>query len=173
MSMDLSTTYMGLELKHPVVASPSPLSGTLDGILRLEDAGAAAVVMLSLFEEQVQQQTDTMMRIMGSGEDGFAECLSYFPDHDDYAMEPDQYLETLRRAAERCDIPVIASLNGISLDGWVRHGRELEEAGADALELNAYYIPTEIEDSALLVENRYVGIKSRGIYETPGGTRPG
>ena len=144
MSMDLSTTYMGLELKHPVVASPSPLSGTLDGILRLEDAGAAAVVMLSLFEEQVQQQTDTMMRIMGSGEDGFAECLSYFPDHDDYAMEPDQYLETLRRAAERCDIPVIASINGVTNQGWIYIARMMQQAGAGGLELNIYYIPTEM-----------------------------
>ena len=158
MSMDLSTTYMGLELKHPVVASPSPLSGTLDGILRLEDAGAAAVVMLSLFEEQVQQQTDTMMRIMGSGEDGFAECLSYFPDHDDYAMEPDQYLETLRRAAERCDIPVIASINGVTNQGWIDIARMMQQAGAGGLELNIYYIPTEMALSGRAVEDLHLDV---------------
>jgi dihydroorotate dehydrogenase (fumarate) len=158
MNMDLSTTYMGLELKHPVVASPSPLSGTLDGILRLEDAGAAAVVMLSLFEEQVQQQTDTMMRIMGSGEDGFAESLSYFPDYDDYPLDPDQYLETLRRASERCAIPVIASINGVTNQGWIDIARMMQQAGASGLELNIYYIPTEITLSGRAVEDLYLDV---------------
>jgi dihydroorotate dehydrogenase (fumarate) len=158
MNMDLSTTYMGLELKHPVVASPSPLSGTLDGILRLEDAGAAAVVMLSLFEEQVQQQTDTMMRIMGSGEDGFAESLSYFPDYDDYPLDPDQYLETLRRASERCDVPVIASINGVTNQGWIDIARMMQQAGASGLELNIYYIPTEITLSGRAVEDLYLDV---------------
>ena len=158
MNIDLRTTYMGLDLKHPVVASASPLSGTLDGILRLEDAGAAAVVMLSLFEEQVQQQTDTMLRIMGSGEDGYAESLSYFPDHDDYPLDPDGYLETLHRASERCDIPVIASINGITNQGWIDIARMMQQAGASGLELNIYYIPTEITLSGRAVEDLYLDV---------------
>ncbi len=158
MSTDLSTTYMGLELKHPVAASPSPLSATLDGILRLEDAGAAAVIMLSLFEEQVQQQTDTMRRIMGSGEDGFAESLSYFPDYDDYPLDPDQYLETLRRASERCDIPVIASINGVTNQGWIDIAGMMQQAGASGLELNIYYIPTEISLSGRAVEDLHLDV---------------
>jgi dihydroorotate dehydrogenase (fumarate) len=158
MNVDLGTTYMGLALKHPIVASPSPLSGTLDGILRLEDAGAAAVVMLSLFEEQVQQQTDTMARIMGSGEDGFAEALSYFPDYDDYPLDPERYLETLRTASERCDIPVIASINGVTDEGWVNIATMMQQAGASAIELNVYYIPTEISLSGRAVEDLHLNV---------------
>jgi len=158
MSIDLSTTYMGLDLKHPIVASPSPLSGTVEGILRLEDAGAAAVVMLSLFEEQVQQQSDTMMRIMGSGADGFAESLSYFPDYDDYPLAPDHYLETLRQASERCDIPVLASINGVTNQGWIEIATMMQQAGASAIELNVYYIPAEISLSGRAVEDLYLDV---------------
>ena len=158
MNVDLRTSYMGLDLKHPVVASPSPLSATVDGMLRLEDAGAAAVVMLSLFEEQVQQPSDTMMRIMGSGEDGFAESLSYFPDYDDYPLDPERYLDTLRRAAERCDIPVIASINGVSSRGWIEIARMMQQAGASALELNIYSIPAEITLSGRAVEDSYLEV---------------
>jgi len=158
MKVDLGTTYMGLELKHPLVASPSPLSATVDGILRLEDAGAAAVVMLSLFEEQVQQQTDTMMRIMSSGEDGFAESLSYFPDYDDYPLDPERYLETLRRAAERCEIPVIASINGVTSRSWIEVAGMMQQAGASAIELNIYYIPGEITLSGRAVEESHLEV---------------
>jgi len=158
MNIDLATSYMGLDLKHPVVASPSPLSRTVEGILRLEDAGAAAVVMLSLFEEQVQQQTDTMARIMGSSEDGFAEALSYFPDYDDYPLDPDHYLETLRSASERCDIPVIASINGVTDEGWVDIATMMQQAGASAIELNVYYIPTEISLSGRAVEDLHLDV---------------
>lgn len=158
MSIDLGTTYMGLDLKHPIVASPSPLSATVEGILRLEDAGAAAVVMLSLFEEQVQQQADTMMRIMGSGEDGFAESLSYFPDYDDYALDPDRYLETLRQASERCDMPVIASINGVTNQGWIDIARMMQQAGASAIELNIYFVPAEISLSGRAVEELYLDV---------------
>jgi len=158
MSIDLGTTYMGLELKHPVVASPSPLSATLDGIMRLEDAGAAAVVMLSLFEEQVQQPIETMARIMGSGEDGFAESLSHYPELDDYQLDPDSYLETLRLASERTGIPMIASINGITNRGWIDIARMMQEAGASGLELNVYYVPAQISLTGRGVETLYLDI---------------
>ena len=158
MSIDLGTSYMGLDLKHPVVASPSPLSGSVDGIMRLEDAGAAAVVMLSLFEEQVQHQTDTMERIMGTGEDGFAESLSHFPEHDDYHLDPDSYLETLRLASERTEIPVIASINGVTNRGWIDAARMMQEAGASGIELNVYYVPAQIALSGRAVEELYLDV---------------
>lgn len=158
MSIDLGTRYMGLDLKHPVVASPSPLSATLEGIKRLEDAGAAAVVMLSLFEEQVQQQSDTMARIMGSGEDGFAESLSYFPEYDEYQLDPERYLDTVRKAAEQTDIPVIASINGVTNQGWIDIARMMQEAGASGIELNVYYIPAEIVLSGRAVEDLFLDV---------------
>jgi dihydroorotate dehydrogenase (fumarate) len=158
MNIDLSTTYMGLDLMHPVVASPSPLSATVEGILQLEDAGAAAVVMPSLFEEQVQHQTDTMMRIMGSGEDGFAESLSYFPEFDDYTLDPERYLETLRSAAQRCDVPVLASINGVTNQGWIDIARMMQQAGAAGIELNIYFVPAEISLSGRAVEELYLDV---------------
>ena len=158
MSIDLGTTYMGLDLKHPIVASPSPLSATVDGIMRLEDAGAAAVVMLSLFEEQVQHQTDTMERIMGSGEDGFAESLSHFPEHDDYQLAPDSYLETLHLASERTGIPVIASINCVTNRGWIDIAKMMQQAGASGIELNVYYIPAQIALSGRAVEDLYLDV---------------
>jgi dihydroorotate dehydrogenase (fumarate) len=158
MSIDLGTTYMGLDLKHPIVASPSPLSATLDGIMRLEDAGAAAVVMLSLFEEQVQHPADTMERIMGSGEDGFAESLAHFPEYDDYRLDPDSYLEILRLASERTSVPVIGSINGVTNRGWIEIAKMMQEAGASGLELNVYYIPAEIILSGREVEERYLDV---------------
>jgi len=158
MSIDLGTSYMGLDLKHPIVASSSPFSATVDGILRMEDAGAAAVVMLSLFEEQIQHQTDTMERIMGSGEDGFAESLSHFPEYDDYQLDPDSYLETLRLASERTGIPVIASINGVTNRGWVDIAKMMQEAGASGIELNVYYIPAQIVLSGRAVEELYLDV---------------
>lgn len=158
MSINLGTTYMGLDLKHPVVASASPLSGTVDGIVRLEDAGAAAVVMPSLFEEQVQHQTDTMERIMGTGEDGFAESLSHFMEHDDYQLDPDNYLETLRLASEQTGIPVIASINGVTNRGWIDIARMMQEAGANGIELNVYYVPAQISLSGRAVEEVYLDV---------------
>jgi dihydroorotate dehydrogenase (fumarate) len=149
---------MGLDLKHPIVASPSPLSATLDGIMRLEDAGAAAVVMLSLFEEKVQHQTDTMERIMGSGEDGFAESLAHFPEHDDCQLDPDNYLDILQRASQRTDIPVIASINGVTNRGWIEIAEMMQEAGASGLELNVYYIPARIVLSGRALEELYLDV---------------
>jgi len=156
--MDLRTSYMGLELKHPIVASASPLSETVDGIKRLEDAGAAAVVMFSLFEEQIQQEAETMARLLDSGVDSYAESLSYFPEVDDYHVGPEGYLEILRKAREATDIPVIASLNGVSNSGWIEVARMMEEAGASAIELNIFYIPAELNLSGRDVEQRYLDV---------------
>jgi dihydroorotate dehydrogenase (fumarate) len=128
--MDLTTTYMGMELKHPLVASASPLSGTVAGVKRLEDAGAAAVVMFSLFEEQLQHESAALEYLMTAGTESFAESLSYFPEIDDYTVGPDSYLDLLRRASEAVDIPLIGSLNGITNTGWIEYAKLMEEAGA-------------------------------------------
>ncbi len=156
--MDLHTTYMGLELKHPIVASPSPLSAELDNIKRMEDAGAAAVVLFSLFEEQLKHENAAMEYFMSHGSDSFAESLSYFPAVDDYHAGPEDYLELLHSAVEAVDIPVIASLNGITNEGWIDYARNMEQAGARAIELNIYYIPADMSVSGQSVEQRYVEI---------------
>ncbi len=156
--MDLSTTYMGLSLKHPLVASASPLSGTLDGIRRLEDAGAAAVVMFSLFEEQIRHENAAFAHLMEAGTESFAEALSYFPPVDDYHVGPDRYLELLQRGAQACDIPVIASLNGVTSEGWIDYAKLLQGAGAKGIELNVFYIPADLAESGTAVEQRYVDI---------------
>ncbi|MGI9285602.1 MAG: dihydroorotate dehydrogenase, partial [Pseudomonadales bacterium] len=123
--MDLSTEYMGLKLAHPAVASASPLSEDVDGIKRLEDAGAAAVVMFSLFEEQIQQENASFEQLMEIGTNSFAESLSYFPEPEQYHVGAECYLELLRRAAESLDIPLIASLNGITNEGWIDYAKNM------------------------------------------------
>jgi dihydroorotate dehydrogenase (fumarate) len=154
--MDLTTHYMGLELKHPVVASASPLSESLDGIRRLEDGGAAAVVMFSLFEEQIRRENAALDRLLSHGSHSFAESLSYFPALDDFAVGPDHYLDLVRRASETIDIPIIASLNCITGEGWIDYARQLEQAGADGLELNIYAIETNLDVAGQDVEQRYL-----------------
>jgi len=156
--MDLKTTYMGLELQHPVVASSSPLSGTLDGIKRLEDGGAAAIVMFSLFEEQIRHENEAFSHLMESGTLSFAESLSYFPAVEDYPVGPESYLNLLRRAAESVDIPVIASLNCVTSEGWIDYARQMEQAGAKGLELNIYGIEADLDVSGTEVEARYFDI---------------
>ncbi len=156
--MDLTTTYLGLELAHPVVPSASPLSEKVDSICRLEDAGAAALVMHSLFEEQLTHESHRLDHYLDYGTESFAEALTYFPEAEAYHVGPDQYLDKIRRAKERVDIPIISSLNGISTGGWTRYAREIEQAGADALELNIYYIPTDPRLTGAEVEQRYVEI---------------
>ena len=151
---DLRTSYMGLELKHPVVASASPLSQTLDGIKRLEDGGAAGVVMFSLFEEQIRQENAAFEHLVASGTESFAESLSYFPEVEDYQVGPEPYLELVRRASETTDIPIIGSLNGITHEGWIDYARKIEQAGAKGLELNVYYIPADLGLSGREVEQR-------------------
>ncbi|HRZ23913.1 MAG TPA: dihydroorotate dehydrogenase-like protein [Candidatus Contendobacter sp.] len=156
--MDLRTTYMGMELQHPIVASASPLSGNLASIKRLEDAGAAAVVMFSLFEEQLQHESAALEYLMTAGTESFAESLNYFPEMDDYTVGPDSYLELLRQASAAVDIPIIGSLNGITNTGWIEYAQLMQEAGAKGVELNIYYIPADLTTSGREVEERYVEI---------------
>ncbi len=156
--MDLNTTYMGIKLKHPIVASASPLSEDVDNIRRMEDAGASAVVMFSLFEEQLQHESAAMEHLMSYGTNSFAEALSYFPAVDEYHAGPDRYLDILRRASEAVDIPIIGSLNGISDEGWIDYAKNMEQAGARGIELNIYYIPADLSMSGHDVERRYVDI---------------
>jgi dihydroorotate dehydrogenase (fumarate) len=156
--MDLRTTYMGLPLKHPIVASASPLSEKLDNIKRMEDAGAAAVVMFSLFEEQIKRENAAIEHLITAGTNSFAESLSYFPDYEDYETGPEEYLKLLRQATEAVDIPIIGSLNGITNEGWVDTARMMQEAGASGIELNIYYIPANLYMTGREVEQRYLDV---------------
>lgn len=156
--MNLSTTYMGLTLKNPLVPSAGPLSETVAGIRRMEDAGASAVVMYSLFEEQINAEGHLLDHYLSYGTYSFAEALDYFPDMDTYNVGPEEYLGRIQRAKQAVDIPIIGSLNGVSTGGWIEYARKIEEAGADALELNIYYIPTDIHLTSAEVEQMYVDI---------------
>jgi dihydroorotate dehydrogenase (fumarate) len=156
--MDLSTSYMGLTLKHPVVPSASPLSYDLDRLRRLEDAGASAIVMHSLFEEQIVQESQALEHFLSYGTESYAEALSYFPEPHDYNVGPDEYLALIRSAKAALDIPIIGSLNGTSPGGWTRYAQLIEEAGADALELNLYTIPTDPNVSGGEVEKAYLEV---------------
>ncbi len=156
--MDLSTTYMGLKLKNPIVPSSSPLMEKIDNIRRMEDMGAAAIVMYSLFEEQITMECHQLDHYLSYGSESFGEALSYFPDMQFYKVGPEEYLERVREAKEAVDIPVIGSLNGISTGGWVEYARRIEESGADALELNIYFIPTHPHMTSADVEQRYLEV---------------
>ena len=156
--MDLTTTYMGLSLKNPIVPSASPLSHTLDGMKRLEDAGASAIVMYSLFEEQIVHESKELDHYMQYGTESFAESLSYFPEAEEYNLGPDEYLELVSKAKQALNIPIIGSLNGISTGGWTDYAKKIEQAGADGLELNVYYIPTDARHTSDEVEQRYIDI---------------
>ena len=154
--MSLSTNYLGLVLKNPIVASSSPLSHTVDSIQRLEDAGVSAVVMYSLFEEQITFDSFYVDHYLRNNTNSYAESLSYFPEMDDYNVWPDEYLNLIRRAKERCDIPNIGSLNGVSIGGWTNYAALIEDAGADAIELNVYYVPTSVDLTGREIENIYL-----------------
>lgn len=154
----LSTTYLGMKLRSPIVVSACTLSEDVDNILRMEDAGAGAVVMFSMFEEQIRKEEDRMKAIMSSTTNVFAEASDFFPDMDEYHVATAQYLETVRMAKERTHIPIIGSLNGITPQGWIDYGLQLEQAGADALEINIFYIPADIRLSGAEVEQRYLDI---------------
>ncbi len=158
--MDLSTTYLGLKLRSPLVASASPLSESIDNIKRMEDAGASAVVLYSLFEEQIRREREALYYYLTHGTESYAEALTYFPEPVTYHAKPDEYLEHIRKAKAAVDIPVIASLNGSSIGGWTQYATKMQEAGADALELNIYYIPTNVEMTAVEVEQTYINILS-------------
>ncbi len=156
--MDLSTTYLGLQLRTPLVASASPLSHDLDGVRRLEDAGASAIVLYSLFEEQLRQESMELDHHLSEGTDSFAESLTYFPQPKEFRTGPDGYLDHIIRAKEAVNVPIIASLNGATTGGWTQYARQIEEAGADALECNIYFIPTDMDQPAVEVEKIYLDI---------------
>jgi dihydroorotate dehydrogenase (fumarate) len=154
--MDLSTSYLGLKLPHPFIAGAGPLSDTLDTARRVEDAGAAAIVMRSLFEEQLHREALATHSSTEPHADSFAEALSYFAEPEGFVIGPDEYLEQLRSLKQALDIPVLASLNGYTLGGWLQHARHLDEAGADALELNLYYVATDATESGEEIERRCI-----------------
>ncbi len=156
--IDLTTNYLGIILKNPVVASASPLSESVSRIRQLEDAGVSAVVLPSLFEEQLEMESHRLDHDLYRGADSFPESLSYLPEMMDYNLGPDGYLELIRHAREAVSIPVIASLNGSSVGGWVRYARLMQEAGADALELNIYSLPTEPGRTGAQVEQDYCNL---------------
>jgi dihydroorotate dehydrogenase (fumarate) len=154
----MSTTYMGLELAGPLVPSAGPLSHDLDNLRRMADAGASAVVLWSLFEEQLRHEARELEHYLQYGAERFAESLSYFPEQEDYKLGPDEYLEHVSRAVEAVDIPVIASLNGVSVEGFTSYAEQIQQAGAAALELNVYYIPTDPALDGETVESVYLRI---------------
>ncbi|MGD0539126.1 MAG: dihydroorotate dehydrogenase-like protein [Verrucomicrobiota bacterium] len=156
--MDLSTTYMGMKLRSPLVPSASPMTRELADLKQAEDAGAGAVVLPSVFEEQLRRESAELDLALTQGTESFAEALSYFPQLGEFRLGPEDYLEYIAKAKAALKIPVIASLNGTSVGGWTDYARKIQQAGADALELNIYYIPTDPQLSALEVENTYLDI---------------
>jgi dihydroorotate dehydrogenase (fumarate) len=159
--MDLTTHYLGLQLKNPFVPSASPLSRSVDDARRMEDAGASAIIMYSLFEEAVTAEEETMVRFLHHQDTGFAEAGSFLPDHYDFSNGQERYLENLRELKERLAIPVIASLNGTTPGGWICHAEEMEQAGADALELNVYQVAADLDVCGSEIEQRYVELLSQ------------
>jgi dihydroorotate dehydrogenase (fumarate) len=158
--VDLATTYLGLQLKNPLVISASPLTENIGNILRMEDAGASAVVMHSLFEEQIILENQALDAALSAGSESCAESLSYFPNLEDYKTGTEGYLELIRKAKQAVNIPVIASLNGVSTGGWIKYAMEMEQAGADALELNIYYLAGDPKLAADQVEEMYTSLVS-------------
>jgi dihydroorotate dehydrogenase (fumarate) len=159
--MDLTTTYLGMTLKNPLVPSASPLSRSIDDARRMEDAGAAAIIMYSLFEEAVTDEEETMVRFLHHQDTGFAEASSFLPDHYDFSNGQERYLENLRALKAALDIPVIASLNGTTPGGWISHAKEMQQAGADAVELNVYHVAADIDINGSEIEQRYLELLSQ------------
>ncbi len=156
--MDLSTTYMGLKLRNPIVPSASPLSRSISNIRHMEDMGAGAVVLYSLFEEQIVHESKMLDHFISYGSHSYAEALEYFPAAYEFNLGPDEYLEHLFRAKQAVGIPIIASLNGVSLGGWIDYARLMEQAGADGLELNLYFLATNPELTPAAVEQTYLDV---------------
>jgi len=152
--IDFSTHYLGLKLKGPIVVSSTPLSDTIDNIHRMEDAGAAAIVLTSLFEEQLDLESKALDEDLSRGTESFAESLGYLPDLDDYRMTQDVYLNHLRRAKQAVHIPILASLNGATTGGWIRYAKDMEQAGADAIELNTYALATNASQTSAILESQ-------------------
>jgi dihydroorotate dehydrogenase (fumarate) len=156
--MNLTTNYLGFKLRTPLVPSASPLTEKIDNIKRMEDAGASAIVFHSLFEEQVRRDHHDLQFYLDQGTESFAESLSYFPDHQDFKVGPEAYLEHIARAKASVHIPIIGSLNGTTFGGWMTYARQIEQAGADALELNIYNVPGDPERTPDDIENEYLTI---------------
>jgi dihydroorotate dehydrogenase (fumarate) len=156
--IDLKTSYLGLPLRSPLVASASPLSQEIDGIRHLEDAGASAIVLYSLFEEQLRQESFELEHHLTEGTDSFAEAASFFPQPDEFRLGPEGYLNHIHRAKEAVSVPIIASLNCTTAGGWTQYAKLIQQAGADALECNIYWIPTDPELSSIAVEQQYLDI---------------
>jgi dihydroorotate dehydrogenase (fumarate) len=154
--VDLKTTYLGLELKNPLVASSSPLSEKVEKVQALEEAGVAAVVMYSLFEEQIIHESLELDHYLNKDAESYSEALTYFPEVGRYTLGPDSYIQQVRNLKASVNIPVIGSLNGVSTGGWIEYAQKIEAAGADALELNLYYLPTDLDLSSAELENAYV-----------------
>jgi len=156
--MNLNTTYLGLKLRTPLVPAASPLSEDIDNVKKMEDAGAPAVVLYSLFEEQLRQDRAELHQSMEQGTESFAEALTYFPEPEEFHLGPEEYLKHIAQVKKAVRIPVIASLNGSSTGGWTEYAKQIQQAGADALELNIYYIPTDVNASSGEVEQTYLDI---------------
>jgi len=160
MSVDLRTTYLGLKLSNPLVPSASTLSSRIDNLKRLQDAGASAIVMQSLFEEQIEHEEVQTHRVLETGAESFAEATTYVPELEDYNTGPDEYLRHLEASKHELEIPVIGSLNGASEGGWIRYARLIQDAGADALELNVYFVASDPDENGWQVEQRYLNLVS-------------
>ncbi|MDD2792137.1 MAG: dihydroorotate dehydrogenase-like protein [Sediminibacterium sp.] len=156
--MNTQANYMGLELNSPIIVSACTLSNQTDNIAQMEDHGAGAVVMFSLFEEQIRKEEASFKRILSTTSNAFPEALDYFPELDEYNMGSDDYLEHIRKAKERVKIPIIGSLNGITSEGWIDYSKKIEQAGADAIEINIFFIPADLSISSAEVEHRYLNI---------------
>ncbi|MBC8400641.1 MAG: dihydroorotate dehydrogenase-like protein [Candidatus Marinimicrobia bacterium] len=156
--MRLKTSYLGFNLKNPIIPSASPLSREIDTVKQLEDAGVSAIVMYSLFEEQIRHETEEIEHFMEYGVDSFSESLSFFPGVHDFIRGPEAYLEHIRSLKDAVEIPIIASLNGSTQGGWTDYARKLQDAGADALELNVYSPPSKIDETSTMIEDNYVEI---------------
>jgi dihydroorotate dehydrogenase (fumarate) len=155
---NLVSNYMGLKLKNPLVASSSPITVSLDNFKKLEDTGIGAIVMFSLFEEQIIRESEAYDYYLSKGPENYGEALNYFPTLKDFKIDVDKYFNLLEKASGSVDVPIIASLNGISPEGWTDYAKLLEEAGASALELNIYYVPTDIEIDGREIENNYLKV---------------
>ena len=156
--MNLTTNYLGLELKNPIIPSAGPLSQEISNIKAMEDAGAAAVVLYSLFEEEIEQESLELYQHTNAHKESFAEALDYFPEPYDFKIGPEKYLEHIRKAKEAVDIPIIASLNGKSVGGWIDYAKKIEQAGADALELNIYFLASDPKFPGTEIEREYLNI---------------
>lgn len=167
--MNLETSYLGLKLPHPIMPGASPMVDNLDTVRQLEDAGAAAIVMHSLFEEQLIRDQEAAFQHEAAMAESFAEATSFFPNQDDYHLGPDKYLERIRSIKEAVKVPVIASLNGTRIGGWIEQAKLIEQAGADALELNLYYVATDAAESGDKVESRTLDVLRavRGAIKIP------